>query len=64
MLGYGQVPQDELSLQVIIAILVGLGVPVIFIFIAAIYVIYKKKPWENVKQRLSHSSRRGYERLN
>ena len=63
MLGYGIVPQDELSLQVIIAILVGLGIPVIFIFIGAIYVIYKKKPWESVKQRLS--ARRGdYERLN
>ena len=63
MLGYGIVPQDELSLQVIIAILVGLGVPVIFIFIGAIYVIYKKKPWENVKQRWL-ARRQEYEILN
>jgi len=65
VLGYGRVPQDTLSFQVIITIIVGLGVPVLFILIGGIYVIYKKKPWENVSQWVSRTHRRReYSRLN
>ena len=62
VVGFGQVPKDTYSSVIIITILVGVGVPVVLVFLGGIYVFIKKKPWQNV-QRLISRSGRGYTRL-
>lgn len=53
-MGFGDVPRDTISLEVIIIIIVALGIPAVLIFIAALYVTYKKKPWQYVSKRSVH----------
>ena len=50
MLGYGDVPEDKISLIVIITIAVGLGIPLILIIFGSVYVAVKKKFWEKCKK--------------
>ena len=51
MLGYGDVPEDKISLIVITTIAVGLGIPLILIIFGSMYVAVKKKFWEKCKRR-------------
>ena len=62
LIGYGTAPSDSVSLAIIITIAVGLGVPALFVVLGAIYVVYKKKPWENVQKLVSRSGN-GYTRV-
>ena len=48
MVGFGKVPRDTISTEIIIVIIVALGIPVGLILLGAVYVTYKKKPWQNV----------------
>ena len=62
LIGYGIAPADSVSLAIISTIAVGLGVPALFVVLGAIYVIYKKKPWESM-QKLVARSNNGYAQL-
>ena len=48
VVGFGRVPTDTISIEVIIIIIVALGIPAILVFLGGFYVTYKKKPWQNV----------------
>ena len=48
MVGYGRVPKDTISIEVIIIIIVALGIPALLIFLGSFYVTYKKKPWQSI----------------
>jgi hypothetical protein len=49
-MGFGKVPQDHISIGVIITIIVGLGVPAALILLGSVFVVVKKKPWDNFKK--------------
>jgi hypothetical protein len=50
LMGFGKVPQDHISIGVIITIIVGLGVPAALILLGSVFVVVKKKPWDNFKK--------------
>ena len=66
MVGYGEVPEDNISMIVIITIIVGLGIPALLVLVGAVYVVIKKKPWQNVKRVVSRATgtQGGYTKLN
>ena len=64
VLGYGTPQYDRISFIVIITISLGLGLPVLFIAFGAVFVIVKKKPWQNVARLLSGSRSGSYNIVN
>lgn len=65
-MGYGQPPQDKISVAVVATIAAGLGIPVLLVLMAAVFVVYKRRPWENVARWLHRATRTrtGYDALN
>jgi hypothetical protein len=65
VVGFGRVPHDTISTEVIIIIAVALGVPALLIFFGSFYVTYKKKPWQNIARGIKRlRTRDGYETIN
>ncbi len=66
IVGYGQVPEDSISMIVIVTIIVGLGIPALLVLVGAVYVVIKKKPWQNVKRVVAKATGTsgGYTKLN
>ena len=60
VVGYGEVPHDQLSMLVIITIFLGLGIPVVVILAGGGYVFYRRKPWQNVVRWVKTRGRSGY----
>lgn len=51
---------------VIITIIVGLGIPAVLVLLGAVYVVIRKKPWQNVQRMAAKvsGSQGGYSKLN
>ena len=48
MVGYGTAPQEHISTMAIIILCVGFGLPMATVIMGGIYVVYKRKPWQNL----------------
>lgn len=61
MLGFGEPPQDTISIVVIITIAVGLGVPALLIGLGGVYIFIRRKPWKHVY--VWYNTKRGYTKV-
>lgn len=61
--GYGDAPEDQFSLMVIITIVVGVGIPIALVILGGVYVFVRKRPWQNVQRWMNSKRGRGYSRL-
>ena len=65
-MGYGQPPEDSISVAVLATIIAGLGIPAVLVLLGAAFVVYKRRPWQNVARLLRRvdRTRTNYETLN
>ena len=61
MLGFGEPPQDTISIVIIITIAVGLGVPALLIGVGGVYIFIRRKPWKYIY--VWYNTKRGYTKV-